>query len=325
MGALQGVRSARLATFSIVSINNGKEVTMASPAPVDIARIVTFFFLADESGNPRVNTETGGHIANATGFFVVVENENGHGGHVYLVTAKHVLHDQNGGLYSRVFIRVNTKEKKADYLALDLIAKDAGQNIFIHADPTVDIAVIVAMPPRDRFDFLAIPAAMIKSKDDFKKTTIAPGSDVFFTGLFVPHLGEKLNSPIFRFGRVAMLPEEKIRWQDSSKPAEQVELYLLETMSFGGNSGSPVFFSQGADREPGSIIVGPPEITLAGVMRGNFNEPRVGGFVQTPNALVPAFAQNVGIAAVTPGHLLRDILFSVALQRQRAENPVKSP
>jgi hypothetical protein len=150
-------------------------------------------------------------------------------------------------------------------------------------------------------------------------------SDVFFTGLFVPHFGEKTNSPIFRFGRVAMLPEERIRWQDSNKPAEQVELYLLETMSFGGNSGSPVFFSQGADREAGRLYVGAPEITLAGVMRGNFNEPRVGGFVQTPNAVLPAFAQNVGIAAITPGHLLRDILFSEKLKTLRTNNPIKLP
>jgi hypothetical protein len=96
-------------------------------------------------------------------------------------------------------------------------------------------------------------------------------------------------------------------------------------MSFGGNSGSPVFFSQGADRQPGSIILGPPEITLAGVMRGNFNEARVGGLVQTPNAVLPVVAQNIGIAAVTPAYLLRDILYSESLKKMRADNPIKEP
>jgi hypothetical protein len=129
---------------------------------------------------------------------------------------------------------------------------------------------------------------------------------------------------IFRFGRVAMLTDDRFRWQEGSKPPEFVELYLLETMSFGGNSGSPVFFSQGADREPGKIILGGDEITLAGVMRGNFDEPRLGDIIQTPNAIHPVFAQNIGIAAVTPGYLLRDILYSETLKKMRADNPIKA-
>ena len=94
-------------------------------------------------------------------------------------------------------------------------------------------------------------------------------------------------------------------------------------MSFGGNSGSPVFFSQGADREPGKLILGGDEITLAGVMRGNFNEPRLGDLIQTPNAIHPVFGQNIGIAAVTPAYLLRDILYSDKLKKIRANNPLK--
>jgi hypothetical protein len=39
-----------------------------------------------------------------------------------------------------------------------------------------------------------------------------------------------------------MITDDRFRWQEGSRPAEMVELYLLETMSFGGNSGSPVFF-----------------------------------------------------------------------------------
>ena len=120
-----------------------------------------------------------------------------------------------------------------------------------------------------------------------------------------------------------MLTDDRFRWQEGSKPAEMVELYLLETMSFGGNSGSPVFFSQGMDRQPGQIILGADEITLAGVMRGNFNERRPGDLIQTPNALVPVFAQNIGIAAVTPAYLLRDILYSDRLKKLRADNPIK--
>ncbi|HEV2625042.1 MAG TPA: hypothetical protein VGV62_08005 [Xanthobacteraceae bacterium] len=77
------------------------------------------------------------------------------------------------------------------------------------------------------------------------------------------------------------------------------------------------------DRQPGSIILGGDEITLAGVMRGNFNEPRVGGIIQMPNVVLPVFAQNIGIAAVTPAYLLRDILYSDELKKLRADHPIK--
>jgi hypothetical protein len=143
---------------------------------------------------------------------------------------------------------------------------------------------------------------------------------VFFTGLFVAYYGEHRNNPIVRFGRVAMLPEDRIPWRtDATKPAENVRLYLLETQSYGGNSGSPVFFSLGADRNPGSLILGPPLIKLAGIMMGTFNEPSPIGFAQTPTATIPFYRQNLGIAAVTPSYLLQEILFSDEMKKARAD------
>jgi hypothetical protein len=299
------------------------ESVMAAPAPNEIAKAVVFIFLAEQNGQPKINPQTNTPIPNGTGFFMLVENPNGPGGYGYLITAKHVLLDQNGQFFHRIFLRLNDKNGGSQFVALDLQPSDPNQNVFIHNDPTVDIAVILGMPDQTQFDFLMLPSAIIRTKEEFAKTTIAPGSDVFFAGLFTAYYGDKLNRPIFRFGRVAMLPDERIRWQDNpAKPADLVELYLLETMSFGGNSGSPVFFSQGADRQPGSIIIGPPEITLAGIMRGNFNEVRPGGFVQSPNAVLPIFRQNVGIAAVTPAYLLLDILQSEKLKKLRADNPI---
>jgi hypothetical protein len=296
---------------------------MAAPPPPEIAKTVSFIFLADAAGNLKI--QNGAPVANGTGFFVLVENNAGPGGWGYLVTAKHVLMDENENLQRRVFIRINDKHESSEMISLDLTPTGTNQNVFFHSDPTVDIAVVPALPDENKFDFLAVQGRMIKTKDEFKKSTIRPGSDVFFTGLFASHYGEKRNTPIFRFGHVAMLTDDRVRWQEQGKQPKMVELFLLETMSFGGNSGSPVFFSQGMDREPGQIILGADEITLAGVMRGNFNEGRIGGLIQTPNAVLPTFAQNVGIAAVTPGYLLRDILYSDELSKMRAANPIKVP
>jgi hypothetical protein len=77
-------------------------------------------------------------------------------------------------------------------------------------------------------------------------------------------------------------------------------LYLLETQSYGGNSGSPVFFYLGHDRFPGQLVVGPSEIWLAGVMRGTFLNGSPIQFLQSPTATIPFSTQNIGIAAVTP-------------------------
>jgi hypothetical protein len=297
---------------------------IAAPPPADFAKAVTFIFLADNQGQPRLDPQNNTPVANGTGFFVGVENDGHTGVYGYLVTAKHVLLDEHGQFLPRVFLRVNNKTEGSAFISLDLQPSGEKHNVFLHSDSTVDVAVIPVLPPEAIFDFRIVPLTMILTKDEFKKTTIAPGSDVFFTGLFAPYYGDKINMPIFRFGRVAMLPTDRIRWQEAGKPLQLAELYLLETMSFGGNSGSPVFFSQGMDRQPGSVILGPPIITLAGVMRGNFNEPRLGALIQTPNAIAPVFAQNVGIAAVTPAYLLHDILFSDQLSKMRVDNPIKN-
>jgi hypothetical protein len=197
--------------------------------------------------------------------------------------------------------------------------------VFTHSDPTADIAVVPAFPKQDVFDSKVIPSEMIMGKE-FGDLNIAERSDVFFTGLFTAYLGEHRNNPIVRFGSVAMQPEDRILWQEGTKPAQLVTLYLLETQSYGGNSGSPVFFSLGSDRVPGSIVVGPPVIKLAGVMRGSFNENRAIGLVQ-PNAApaaIPVSSQNIGIAAVTPAYLLKEVLFSQELKKFRADHPIEA-
>jgi hypothetical protein len=76
-----------------------KGPAMATPPPSNIAKTVTFIFLADDKGDPRIQNDV--PFANGTGFFVLVENENGPGGYGYLVTAKHVLKDEHGEYFKR--------------------------------------------------------------------------------------------------------------------------------------------------------------------------------------------------------------------------------
>ena len=109
-------------------------------------------------------------------------------------------------------------------------------------------------------------------------------SDVFFIGLFTTYYGERKNVPMFRFGRVAMLPADRIPWQDRPEtPPELAELYLLETQTYGGNSGSPVFYMPEIIRRSEAA----PTEELIEIIRGYYGELSPIGFVNTPTANVP--------------------------------------
>ena len=98
----------------------------------------------------------------------------------------------------------------AEFLPLDL-AQNGNSVVSTNSDSTVDIAVVPALPAIDIFDFKVVPDDMLTTKDSFAALHIGEGSDVFFAGLFVSYYGERKNNPILRFGRVAMLPEDRIR------------------------------------------------------------------------------------------------------------------
>lgn len=290
---------------------------LTATIPSEVKQVVTFVFVPDAQGKP---------IPNGTGFFVGVKDErNPERTFGYLVTAKHVLKNAQGSFFDQIYVRLNKKNGDADLIGVNL-RQPSQKMLFLHPDEAVDIAVIPIVPQPEAFDFKVIPDHMLTTPASFAELHIGEGSDVFFVGLFVAYYGEHNNNPIVIFGRVAMLPEDRILWSANVKEAPQyMQLYLLETQSYGGNSGSPVFFSLGSDRQPGSIIVGPPIIKLAGIMMGSFNDWLPIGLVQTPTASVPVARQNIGIAAVTPSYLLHQILFSDELKAIRLKASVEQP
>ncbi|MBL1256675.1 serine protease [Methylocystis sp. Sn-Cys] len=298
---------------------------LAATVPPDIKKVVTFVFLADEQGNLK-HDSTGSPIPYGTGFFVGVNAKQPNKGiYGYFVTAKHVLADATGNLFSRVFVRLDKKGGDVEYIPLDLLNKGQ-KTVYTHSDASVDIAMVPWMPDQAKFDFKIIPEDMLTTEEKFSELHIAEGSEVFFAGLMVQFAGEHRNYPVFRFGRVAMLPDEPLKWvDDPSKPPALVKLYLLETQSFGGNSGSPVFFYLGIDRQPGSISIGPPSIALAGIMRGTFLNSTPVKFAQSPTAVIPYTPENIGVAAVTPSYFLHQVLFSEELTKFREDNPIAFP
>src|SRR5207249_859733 len=122
----------------------------------------------------------------------------------YLVTARHVLRPSTNYWLPAISVRLNLRDGSSERILLPLTIGGTKQNVFTHDDPTVDVAIVPFFPqPFTNFDSLFLPLDSIANEKDFKDLSIHEGSDVFFTGMFNRHLGEKQNTPITRFGKVA--------------------------------------------------------------------------------------------------------------------------
>ena len=289
--------------------------TFCATVPEGIVKTVVFIYRGQNgaAGQP-----------DGTGFLVGLPNTS-HPGQswLYLVTAKHVLHtDPNNissPMYPDLFVRINKKSGGSQVFRLPITDSGDKQSVFFSPDSSVDVAVFpIGIPNADQFDVVFLPEDMLVTRADFAKYKIGIGTDTFFTGMFTPVLGQSKNIPIVRFGRLAMLPDEKIPWG-----TESIDAYLVETFSFGGNSGSPVFFYPSADNTPGMMVLGPAVIKIAGVMKGFFGDLEPITMAQTASTgqQIPASQQNSGIAIVIPAEHIREILDSPELASKRQPAP----
>jgi hypothetical protein len=181
--------------------------------------------------------------------------------------------------------------------------------IYTHSDADVDIGLFPLSPPPRLFDFKHIPVSIIANKETLKDLKIREGDDVFFSGLFESHMGQKKNQPIFRFGKVALISDEKIEWSET-KGVKFLDLFLMEFFSFGGNSGSPVFFQPSSESNFAKNHNQSPPIYLAGLVSGSYQRKEV--FL--PDTYL---SQNIGIAAVVPSYKLYEILHSEEVKANR--------
>lgn len=271
-----------------------------------IKKCISFIHTADEKGTHPIGT----------GFWVFVKKEKDATRQVgYFVTAKHVLLDQNDKFLPQIRLRQSTLDGKLFFAPLEIGGKNP---LFTHTDDEVDIAVLQVTPNPKIIDFKGIESELINTKQTVKDVGIREGDDVFFAGLFASFLGAEKNHPIFRFGKIALLTDEKITWRERGKTI-QANLYLVECQSFGGNSGSPVFFNLSPMRVPGVISVGGSKISLAGIVKGSFLDASEVVKSNKSNEEKLVSFENVGISAVTPAYQLHEILFREDIVKLRDE------
>lgn len=91
------------------------------------------------------------------------------------------------------------------------------------------------------------------------------------------------------------MPDEKILWNKIP-----TDLYLIETTTYGGNSGSPLFIHLGHSRHQ-YLNLSPSKIFLGGVILGYFNEFSELQEFTTQKPII-ASKENSGIAAIVPAN-----------------------
>jgi hypothetical protein len=194
-----------------------------------------------------IHTAGGGVEDLGTGFFVYdpVDANDAKGipqNTIYVVTARHnVQRDPDEGPpIESIKLRLNTKDGRSDTI-------DTKPECWTHHD-TADVSVY-SFPAEGRpseavYDYLyyplrAWPGPFYADEEGAKhepEPFMAPGDEVFMTGLLVHHPGVTRIMPIIRVGNIAAIPEDPINL--STGPDRVI---LMESRSISGLSGSPVF------------------------------------------------------------------------------------
>ncbi|MBE3037754.1 MAG: hypothetical protein IMZ62_02915 [Chloroflexi bacterium] len=194
-------------------------------------------------------------------------------------------------------------------------------NWIFHEDPNVDLAVLDWRPP-STVDVSPFPLDQAVTPALIAREGIGLGDDVFVVGLFSRRTGQARNIPIIRVGNIVAMPEEPIETETGLQ-----EAYLVELLSIGGLSGSPVFTYLGGIRREfplgGEITLTTRAgaIHLLGLVHGHWNlasEERVDA---VRDELDGGERVNMGIAIVVPIARLLEILdySEVRAAREKAQ------
>jgi len=267
------------------------------------------------------------NIPKATGFFV--EMQHGHEPNVvwtYLVTARHVIHNREG--ITELFVRL--RKKTGGYVDHQIDSKH-----WICSNQT-DLAIL-PFSPQDEFIYSAIPIErLVGPGPDYKYNgppwgsrdagvQVGMGDDIISLGLFVQNQGQTGDLPIARFGHVSRMPsiiaKHKIAFLPNGIERKDIVAYLAEFLSWGGQSGSPVYwlYPEGVYMSSKSPQTRGVFRALLGLVVGHL--PRLSKPVdkddETEEIDEVRVKLNTGIAIIVPSEAIRELLMSPEIAEQR--------
>ena len=176
-----------------------------------------------------------GSRSGGTGFLVHYPSSIEGYSHVYAVTNKHVIDD------GFCVLRLNRKDGLADTIPTQ------PEQWLPHPDGD-DVAVFPVAIGGD-FQWWPIPAKKFISRQTIDDYKIGYGDEVFLIGRLISHPGTRKNTPIIRFGNVALMADatEPMEYRNAKRQLVKQEAFLVECRSLSGFSGSPVFVTTSQD------------------------------------------------------------------------------
>jgi hypothetical protein len=134
---------------------------------------------------------------------------------------------------------------------------------------------------------------------------LAVGTAICFPGLFTESYGDHATTlPVVRFGHIARMPS--LLRMSSGGVSFEVPGYLADATSFGGFSGSPVYFLHPTtliDEDEPRFIAGTADITgFLGLVTGHYPVQ-----MERQNQ-DERISTNSGIAIITPANFVRELL-----------------
>lgn len=224
----------------------------------------------------------------------------------YLITCKHVV-DKEIEVGTPLYVRLNHFE--ADGVGFTPLNNEW----FYHSDKAIDIAVT----PFDRHPDVSSEFEPVDIKTVFLPGNpldyVFEGFDVAFIGLLTSIPGKSRNTPIYRYGHIAMMLDQKIKGAYG-----EAEYLLVECVAYKGNSGSPLWIAipTPTKEEPDTHT-----LFIAGMMTQIYLKEEIDskGYGRT--------VYHSGLSQAVPINYVRDILLGdklMADRKKRAEQG-KSP
>lgn len=253
------------------------------------------------------------YIPGGTGFFLAVKLKQSI--FSYLITAKHVIQDCSKlSPDNKIYLRANS------IYGGTYIISSHEKDWYTHPiNEAIDVAVANLQPTKDKFDHRVLSTNMGLKIEHLEDEEVGLGDEVFITGLFLRYSGKEKNIPIIRVGNIAAFPDEEIETRYGKIP-----LYLLESRSIGGLSGSPVFVHKPGllfDKAEGTLSINTDWHRLIGIIHGHWNQ-KIFRIPQS-SALsysVQSEAVNMGIAMITPYDYILEVINHPDLVKQREES-----
>ena len=270
-----------------------------------------------------LNIITGKFEARGTAFIVQTEEKFDSVGikKVAICTARHIIDALEQKSVDQIVVRFNS-ENGVSFLRTTRI-----QDWIKSPDPRTDLAIYIAAFPA-RTEHSAIPISMFNTLGNASIFDIRLGDTVCFPGLFYPHVGQAVMTPILRSGFVSRLADNEgvSAISPNGEKLEGITAHLIEARSIGGFSGSPVFYiADGLDLLTKRINGTGPHKFLIGLVSGHFPISESSTNSIGNDILEPRFL-NSGITYVTPSDSIHQLIIDTAQQdsKERLFYPIET-